>query len=104
MVPIRATKKEIHPPRAQSDDSGKDEDSTMHDATKALDDKPKRKRQSQSMYQARLALSSSSSSLSSPSSPSSEISSILRIAFAPLPLVPWLAHSVHLHRVLLPRH
>ena len=50
MFPIRATKKEIHPPRPQSDDSGKHKDSAMHDATKALDDKPKRKRQSQSTY------------------------------------------------------
>jgi len=51
MVPIRATKKEIHPLRPQSDDSGKHKDSAMHDATKALDDKPKRKRQSQSTYE-----------------------------------------------------
>lgn len=51
MAPIRATKMEIHPPRSKSGDPGKDKDSTMHDATKAQDDKPKRKRQSQSTYQ-----------------------------------------------------
>ena len=57
MAPIRATQKEIHPLRSPSDDPGKDKDSTMHDGTTAQDDKPKRKRQSQSTYELLIVLS-----------------------------------------------
>ena len=69
MAPIRATQKEIHPLRSPSDDPGKDKDSTMHDGTTAQDDKPKRKRQSQSTYELLIVLSLSAFSGASCSLP-----------------------------------